>query len=525
MTIHSAIADAPAPAASRQWAWHLGTLAVVVCVILALFQYEVSNAVEVWWFYPAYSHCFLVIPISAWLVWRKREQLASVGPRLAPKALFLVPFLIFAWLAGYFALINEVRQFSMVAMIVVAILAILGREVFRVVAFPALYLFFLVPFGQYFIAPMQQFTTWFTDLGLNALAVPHFTEGTIIELPNGRFEIADACAGLRFLTATVALGVLFVQLTYNKWWKAAAFLVACIVVPLISNGFRCIGTMGLAYWTNDFQTVAENHITAGLVFNIVILLTMFWVGSLFRDDQTTSQSHLQTKFRAVPRSGLSTVAAGLLLMIAAGPALAYWQENRVAAANTSQLAFPRLEAGWTVLPPYGPWQPVYAAPDKQLDNRLAPQSEASAAVDVKVLYYGRIRKQTSLISNSNRLWNGAEWHGVEAHNVEAQLGDRPVRFDENIIATSSGFPERRMIWSSYWLDGQFTNSAVRVKLLQLKGMILGREANALVTFSTPIDGPVQNARERLQSAAAMLGDLPVQLDKAGRAVELSNSSN
>jgi exosortase A len=526
MTIHSAFADAPAPAASRQWAWHLSTLGIIVCVILALFQYEVSNAVEVWWLYPAYSHCFLVIPISAWLVWRKREQLASMTPRLEPKALLLIALLIFAWLTGYFSLINELRQFSMIAMIIVAILAMLGREVFRVVAFPVLYLFFLVPFGQYFIAPMQQFTTWFTDLNLNWLAVPHFTEGTVIELPNGRFEIADACAGLRFLTATVALGVLFVQLTYRKWWKAAAFLAACVLVPLIANGYRCVGTMALAYWTNDFETVAANHVTAGFIFNDIVLLAMFWVGSQFHDQQKHSPTpHPHNAFRLVPRSSLSMMAAGLLLMTATGPALAYWQENRMIAANTSPLMFPSLDAGWTVLPPSGSWYPVYAAPDKLLDNGLTPQSATDPAVSVKVLYYGRIRKQSSLISNSNRLWDGAEWHGVDSHNIEARLGSHNLRFDENVIASSLGGPEMRLIWSTYWLGGEFTNSSFRVKLLQLKGMILGHEATALVTFSTPIDGPVESARMRLQSAVAVLGDLPVDLEKASRVVEPSISSN
>jgi exosortase A len=525
MTVHSAFADVPASPARRQWAWHLSVLGIIVCAVLALFQYEVVNAVEVWWFYPAYSHCFLVIPISAWLVWRKREQLASMAPRLEPKALLLMVVLMLAWLAGYFSLINEVRQFSVVAMIIVAILALLGPQVFRVIAFPVLYLFFLVPFGQYFIPPMQQFTTWFTDLGLNGLAVPHFTEGTVIELPNGRFEIADACAGLRFLTATVALGVLFVQLTYRKWWKAAAFLAACVVVPLIANGVRCIGTMALAYWTNDFETVAANHITAGFLFNDIVLLAMFWAGSLLRDGRRSSELHPYIAFRHVPRSGLSGMAICLVLTIATGPALAYWQENRNVGADTAPLSFPHVAAGWHVLPPSGSWYPVYAAPDKLLDNGFAQQSEMTPPIAVKILYYGRIRKQSSLISNSNRLWEGAYWHGIESHNVEAKLGDRNVRFDENIIASSSTNPERRLIWSCYWLDGQFTNSAFRVKLLQLKGMILGHEATALVTFSTAIDGPVQDARMRLQSAVAALRDLPADLEKAAHPIALSISSN
>jgi exosortase A len=489
-----------------------------------MFQYEVVNAVEAWEIYPAYSHCFLIIPISAWLVWRKRAQLAHMVPSVSPKGLFIIPFLILAWLAGYFTAINEVRQFSVVGMIIAAILIMLGPQVFRVVAFPAVYLFFLVPFGQYFIPPMQQFTVWFTDLGLSLLSVPHYTEGTIIELPNGRFEIADACAGLRFLTATIALGVLFVQLSYRKWWKAAAFLAACVVVPLIANGLRCIGTMALAYWTNDFATVAENHITAGFIFNVVILMIMFWIGSLFRDDHFGTAPSKQTEIPPVQRSGLSAVGAAILLMIATGPTLAYWQENRSIATNASTLAFPRVGAGWSVLPPSGSWYPVYASPDQELNNRIAPQSLEAAAVDVKVLYYARIRKKSSLIATTNRLWEAIVWHGIESRNVEARLGTDLIRFDENIIANSST-SERRIIWSSYWLDGQFTTSAIRVKLLQLKGMILGHEGTALITFSTSINGPVEDGRERMKSALAVLGDMPENLNKAGHAMELSNSSD
>ena len=404
MSILSGALETPVTVRHKQWVWHLSALAIAIAAVLVMFQYEVANAVEAWWFYPAYSHCFLVIPICLWLVWRKRAELGGMTPELGPKALFLIPPLVLTWLAGYFALINEVRQFAMVGMIVVAILTLIGPKVFRVVAFPVLYLFFLVPFGQYFIPPMQTFTTWFTDWNLNLLQVPHFTEGTVIELPNGRFEIADACAGLRFLTATIALGVLFVQLTYNKWRKAATFLIACLAVPLIANGYRCVFTMALAYWTNDFETVAANHITAGFVFNVIILLIMFWIGTVVRDDdQPNTKRHAQTETRAVQRTGLSATTAAVLLMIATGPAVALWQENRSVATNASTLMFPPLDASWVVLPPNESWNPIYAAADQHLDTRIAPrQSGASSAVDIKVLYYGRIRKQTSLISTANR---------------------------------------------------------------------------------------------------------------------------
>jgi hypothetical protein len=56
-------------------------------------------------------------------------------------------------------------------------------------------------------------------------------------------------------------------------------------------------------------------------------------------------------------------------------------------------------------------------------------------------------------------------------------------------------------------------------------MILGNEGNALIAFSTPINGSVEDGRERLRSALAAFVDMPADLDRAGRAVELSNSLN
>src|SRR5207248_76742 len=98
---------------------------------------------------------------SAWLIWETRHEIAAEMPALAPGALVAVPPLLLLWLAGNLATINEIRQFAVVALFEIAILALLGRRVFRVAAFPALYLFFLVPFGQYLVPPMQDFATWF----------------------------------------------------------------------------------------------------------------------------------------------------------------------------------------------------------------------------------------------------------------------------------------------------------------------------------------------------------------------------
>ena len=226
----------PDKAVASSWRIHGAGLALLILLILIEFNSAVVNAVQVWWIYPTYSHCFLIIPISLWLVWEKREQLGQLQPVAEFRVLWAVPPLLLIWWMGELSTINEVRQFAVVGLIQVAIAAMLGLRIYRMIWFPALYLFFLVPTGEYLIGPMQRFAAQFTDVALNLIGVPHYREGTLFELTNGRYEIAAACAGLRFMIATVALGILFAHLMFRKWSKVIAFMAACIIVPLIGNG-------------------------------------------------------------------------------------------------------------------------------------------------------------------------------------------------------------------------------------------------------------------------------------------------
>jgi exosortase A len=510
MTSHAAVTKGVSPIARTQWVLHLFALGGIVALILAMFQYEVVNAVQAWWIYATFSHCVLIGPISAWLIWEKRRELALMTPTIAPKALFAVPVLLVLWFTGKVGTINELRQFIVVGLIDVAILAMLGPQIFRAILFPVLYLFFLVPFGLYLIPPMQQFATRFTDVGLTLLGVVHYTEGTIIELPNASFEIAEACAGLRFLIATMALGVLFVHLAYRKFWKIAAFLVACVAVPLVANGLRCIGTIALGYYTNSASAVEADHVIYGWGFNIAILVVMYLGGMWFRDSPTEALNPPAPVARAMSHSSVLATAAASLVAIGSGPALAYWQDHR-AVTNTATLASPKIQGEWTFVPFSGSWTPLYASPDQQLKTALGSDGAGAAPVDVAVLYYARIREEHSLIATTNHLWDADQWHPLESHTVTACLGTLPIRFTEAVLTSRL---ERRIVWSTYWMDGQFTTSGVRIKLQQLKSVVFGHEAAALVALSTPMDRSPEEARARLVSALAALGDLPEDLNAA-----------
>ncbi len=99
----------------------------------------------------------------------------------------------------------------------------------------------------------------------------------------GRYEIAEACAGLRFLIATVALGALFAHMMYRKPAKIALFMVACFGLPLVGNGLRALFTVTVANYTNNRVAAGIDHILYGWMFAVAIIFTLMYVGARFRD--------------------------------------------------------------------------------------------------------------------------------------------------------------------------------------------------------------------------------------------------
>ena len=163
------------------------------------------------------------------------------------------------------------------------------------------------------------------------------------------------------------------------------------------------------------------------------------------------------------------------------------------------------------------WRPIYGA-DAILMTKFGPASLANGeSIDAAVAYYARNRVSRSIVSTTNRLWDPGIWHQVDGNDLSTHVGRDSVHMKEIVITSG---PEQRLIWWTYWMDGTFTTSSMTIKLLQLKTAFVGNEAAALIAFSTPIDGAIEDARARLHAGLAGLSA------KESRALAVSrNGSN
>ena len=316
----------------------LATLAGMAALVL-LFWHEGQSAVQVWIASTAYGHCFFIVPIALFLAWERRD-VARATPIVPMPGLALAAIpLALLWLAAERLGIMEGQQLLAMAFVELMFLALLGWRMFKALAVPMLYLGFLVPFGAFVTPALQHYTAWFINVGLDVIGVPNVTDGNLIEIPEGNFFVAEACAGLRFLIASIAFGVLYACMIYRSLVKRVVFIAAAVIIPVVANGFRGLGIVWLGHVLGSAEAVEVDHVLYGWIFFSIVIVILILVGLPFREDAgPLPVPDYGPGFAAPAPARLWGTLALLLGLAALAPGVAQFLDHRAAAGSTHSAA-------------------------------------------------------------------------------------------------------------------------------------------------------------------------------------------
>jgi EpsI family protein len=273
-----------------------------------------------------------------------------------------------------------------------------------------------------------------------------------------------------------------------------------------------VGIIVLAHFTNNEYGAGADHIVYGWGFNVAILLILGVIGFKFRDDVHETQAiRAQPPVSPARLAAVATIAA---LSVSVGPALAFWHDNRVTPSDLHALADPFQPMAWQQFPASESWRPSFSGFDAEARQAILPAGGAEMdPVDLYLAYYARPRPGRSMTAHVNRFWDPESWNLAETHSITAPFAGMPVRFQEWWITSHY---EKRLVWSSYWVDGRFTTSLLQVKLRQSAAALRGHEGQAALVLSTSMERGPEDARRRLSAALAGLNQLPDRLNEANR---------
>lgn len=160
-------------------------------------------------------------------------------------------------------------------------LLFLGMERTKVILFPLSMLIFTLPIPLAFTESIHLALRYITTDGvkwlLHTFNIPSFVSGTLIEIPNGSLQVADACSGFSILYATIAIAILTAYLCPSTIRR---IIILCIAAPLAIgvNTVRVFILTMLVHWIGLDVLATSAHEISGLLTFVVALPVIFWIG-------------------------------------------------------------------------------------------------------------------------------------------------------------------------------------------------------------------------------------------------------
>ena len=474
----------------------------VVLMLFALFWPTFYSMAEIWERSETFAHGYLIFPITIWLIWRRRDVLAQIQPRPDLRGLILLALAGAGWLLADAGSVNVVAQYAFIAMLIAAVMTLLGWPFFRATFFPLMFLFFAVPVGEFLIQPLMGVTADFTVAMLQATGIPVYREGMFFSIPSGDWSVVEGCSGLRYLIASVTLGVLYAYLTYRSWKRRVLFSIAAIIVPIFANSGRAYMIVMIAHLSDMKLALGVDHYIYGWVFFGLVMLLLFWIGGFWREDdlpEPATSDSTQHVGHVEPGRSISLIALAVLLVAGLWPVYVVWLNARP--LPVMPVLQVETQGGWQPGTPFTTWAPHWVGADRQLRRAYA---QAGRQVMLDLNYYGTQRQGAELINSQNFMIRQKDpiWSNVGETVISVQIAGRTQQVRQAKLRGSNG--QRLLVWQWNQVNQHLTvNDSAAKLILAMDRVRLARDDGLSVLIATPYDDvEIEVASSTLASFAA-----------------------
>ena len=260
--------------------WLVSVMVLLLVITVWSYWPTITDLMAEWQGNDDYSAGQLVPLVAVFLVWRERKAIKR--STLKPFWLGGVALLVLAQAArayGVLFMYESAERYSLVLSIAGLVLMVTGWRVFRCVGWILLFLFLMVPFPgrihNIISGPLRTMASTGSVFVLEAFTKVG-RQGNVLTLnEDTTVGVAEACSGLRMLTAFIIVAAFIAYMVKRPRWQKAVVLTSSIPVAIICNIVRIIVTVVLMMLVS--AEVAEKffHDFAGVVMMPVAVLLMF----------------------------------------------------------------------------------------------------------------------------------------------------------------------------------------------------------------------------------------------------------
>jgi exosortase len=220
---------------------HLAALAFLLSTT-ALYARVIVKLLSDWWADPDYSHAFLVVPLATFLVWQRRADLIRAERSGSAFGFVIVCGALLLLLVGSLGAELFLTRISLLTFLAGSVIFLFGWRHLRMLVFPLALVLLTIPIPSIVISrltlSLQLAASNIAEVTLNALRIPVLREGNVLVLPNAALQVAEACSGIRSLTALVTLALVVARFSDARWGPRTIIVASAIPIAVLVNGLR-----------------------------------------------------------------------------------------------------------------------------------------------------------------------------------------------------------------------------------------------------------------------------------------------
>lgn len=269
-----------------------------------LFRNEIGSIVREWLTDASWSHGFLIPLFSLYFINQHKTEVLNIQTRPNYLGLF---FLLCSILVYFFNIVSPAgyayfRSISMIAALGSVVLFLGGWRLIKYTWLPIVFLVFAMPLPRrYYVGLTMPMRHWAASVACALLNLVGGLEATVSgvvidvvykgQTLEPALNVAEACSGMRLLTAFLALGVAMAYLHYRPIWQRIILLASTIPIAIFCNIVRVTVT-GFIYvlihpkYTQDIYHDILGMAMLPLAFGLYGFLAWF-MSSLFIDETDT----------------------------------------------------------------------------------------------------------------------------------------------------------------------------------------------------------------------------------------------
>jgi len=255
-------------------------------ILVACYLPVLQRLIHQWNYDPDMGHGFFVPVIAAFIVWQRRNELAAIKPQPNLWGLLVIAWGAIQLLIATLGAELFTARMSFVITIIGVVWTLGGTLMLKKLAFPLFLLFFMLPIPSVIYSAatfkLQILASQLAAHALTVLSIPVLREGNVLELPNQKLSVVEACSGIRSLLSLTFLSLVYGYFFERKTWIRVVLFISTIPIAIVANASRVTMTGIMTQVKADLAEGFFHQAEGWVIFMVALAILIVWHQVLLR---------------------------------------------------------------------------------------------------------------------------------------------------------------------------------------------------------------------------------------------------